>query len=97
MRGTKNSMKRLLFVPSLRVLSPRDRVIRALALSELANVRIVSVFGSFEPHIPRGSFLRGAANVRHDTGGHFRILRHPRIVSVFAQLANRSPEPQRPH
>jgi hypothetical protein len=36
--------------------------------------RITSIFGQFDPHIPEGSELEGATNIRLDIGGHFRIL-----------------------
>jgi len=76
------------FMPlaSLRVLSPKNEVILALALDQVVNSRIVSVFGRFDPHIPGGSRLDGAKNVELDTGGHFRILAHPRVLAELALL-----------
>jgi len=76
------------FMPlaSLRIFSPKNAVITALALDELVNSRIVSVFGQFDPHIPSGSTLTGAKNVELDTGGHFRILAHPRVLAELALL-----------
>lgn len=82
-----SSYARLLFAPSLRIFSPRDRTILALSREEEVNSRIVSVFGCFDPHIPKGSFLLGAENVRLETGGHFRVLRHPRVMEEFERLA----------
>jgi hypothetical protein len=38
------------------------------------NAWIVSVFGRFDPHIPDGSMLDGATNIRVPVPGHFRIL-----------------------
>lgn len=77
------------FMPlaSLRVFSPKNAVIVALALERAVNERIVSVFGQFDPHIPAGSELSGAKNVRLDTGGHFRILAHPRVLAELALLS----------
>ena len=80
---------RFMWLPSLRVFSPRNAVIRGLALDQQANARIVSLFGQFDPHIPGGSRLDGAKNVRLDTGGHFRVLAHPRVIAEIALMAER--------
>jgi hypothetical protein len=60
-----------------------------LASDLTANARIVSIFGLFDPHVPEGSELPGAKNVRLETGGHFRILAHPRVLAEVAVLAAR--------
>lgn len=78
---------RRIAVPSLRVFAPDDATIVALAQEARVNSRIVSVYARFDPHIPEGSRLEGARNVEVRTGGHFRILAHPRIVREFAALA----------
>jgi pimeloyl-ACP methyl ester carboxylesterase len=78
---------RYLFVPSLRIFSPKDALVLSLAKEQSVNSRIVSVFGRFDPHIPGGSELVGAKNVRLDTGGHFRVLAHPRVMAEVALLA----------
>jgi hypothetical protein len=41
------------------------------------NGRIVSIFGRYDLHIPDGSMLEGATNVRVPVVGHFRILGAP--------------------
>lgn len=83
---------RVMVLPSLRIFSPRSATIVALSKEHEVNGRIVSVYGQFDPHIPEGSELPGAAkNVRLDTGGHFRVLAHPRVI---AELINLSEEPQ---
>jgi pimeloyl-ACP methyl ester carboxylesterase len=78
---------RYLLLPSLRIFSPRDATILALTREQTVNSRIVSVFGQFDPHIPGGSALTGAKNVRLETGGHFRILAHPRVIAELTLLA----------
>lgn len=79
---------RLMVLPSLRIFSPRSATIRALAKEREANGRIVSVYGEFDPHIPEGSELAGAAkNVRLDTGGHFRVLADPRVIAELIALS----------
>lgn len=78
---------RLMVAPSLRIFSPTDATILALARDEAVNSRIVSIYGQFDPHIPGGSELVGAKNVQLDTGGHFRVLAHPRVISELSELA----------
>ena len=78
--------------PSLRIFSPRSATIVALSREHEVNARIVSVYGQFDPHIPEGSELPGAAkNVRLDTGGHFRVLAHPRVIAELIGLSEDAP------
>lgn len=73
---------------TLRVFSPHSATILALARETAVNARIVSVWARFDPHIPEGSELAGAKkNVMLDTGGHFRVLAHPRVIAELAALA----------
>ena len=78
---------RLMLSRTLRAFSPRDPSIVDLAQQLTVNERIVSVYAAFDPHIPEGSELAGAKNVRLETGGHFRILAHPRVLAELAVLA----------
>jgi pimeloyl-ACP methyl ester carboxylesterase len=82
---------RLMVVPSLRSFSPRNATILRLAAHADVNARIVSVYAAFDPHIPEGSELPGAKNVRLDTGGHFRVLAHPRVMAEVIALADTPP------
>lgn len=61
---------------TLRAFRPGDETLTLLAGELTTNARIVSVYASFDPHIPESSELAGARNVRVDTSGHFRVLRH---------------------
>jgi pimeloyl-ACP methyl ester carboxylesterase len=80
---------RYMFVPSLRAFSAKDPGLVALGADVRANSRIVSIFGKFDPHIPEGSELIGARNVRIDTGGHFRIMGEPATIkSVLIAVAD---------
>lgn len=74
---------------TLRSFSPAHPSILEIARNQSANGRVVSVFGEFDPHIPEGSELVGAHNVRLATGGHFRILAHPQVLAEFAALVAR--------
>lgn len=78
---------RMMLAPSLRSFSPRDRTILALARQQHVNARITSVYGRFDPHIPERSELPGARNVLLETGGHFRILAHPRVLAEVERMA----------
>src|SRR5690606_6407410 len=78
---------RLMLPRTLRALSPRDPSIVSLAGQRRVNARIVSVYAGFDPHIPEGSELPGARNVRLETGGHFRVLIHPQVFAELMALA----------
>ena len=86
--GGSSYARLMVLAPTLRIFSPRDATIRALARETAVNAKIVSVYGRFDPHIPEGSELAGAKNVRLETGGHFRILAHPRVLAELAVLAD---------
>ncbi len=86
--GGSSYARLMVLAPTLRIFSPRDATIRALARETAVNAKIVSVYGRFDPHIPEGSELDGAKNVRLETGGHFRILAHPRVLAELAVLAD---------
>ena len=78
---------RVMLSPSLRAFSPADPTILALARQRDANARITSIAARFDPHIPEGSILPGARNVVLDTGGHFRVLAHPDVLSEIERCA----------
>jgi hypothetical protein len=84
---------RFMLTPRLRTFSPANSTILELASESEVNSRIVSIYGAFDPHIPAGCELPGAKNVQLDTGGHFRILRHPRVITELDQLAERGMPP----
>jgi pimeloyl-ACP methyl ester carboxylesterase len=77
----------LMVSATLRSFSPRNATILALARETAINARITSVYAAFDPHIPGGSELAGAKNVRLETGGHFRVLAHPRVIGEVAAMA----------
>lgn len=90
---------RFLPMPSLRMFSPSNTTIVALAEQLEINSRIVSVYGRFDPHIPGGSHLPGAKNVELDAGGHFRVLADPRVLGELAVLLDSpalAPDADRP-
>lgn len=62
---------------SIRAFLPTDETIVSLGRESSVNGRIVSVFGTYDPHIPDGSMLDGATNVQVPAVGHFRVLASP--------------------
>ena len=82
-----------LVLPSLRAFSPRDPTTQLLGANLEINARILSIFGEFDPHIPEGSALEGATNVRMHAGGHFRILGLPETVRLVLEAAAAPPRP----
>lgn len=77
----------LMLLPSLRSFSPRNSVTALLSRELSINSCITSVFGVFDPHIPEGSELPEARNVRVPTGGHFRILGDEDVVALVLEQA----------
>ncbi|MCC2334672.1 esterase/lipase family protein [Cellulomonas wangsupingiae] len=63
----------------VRALSPVDPHVLALARDVATHARIWSVYARFDPHVPGGSELPGAVNVRLPLDGHFRPLDDPRM------------------
>ncbi|MDB5167687.1 MAG: alpha/beta hydrolase [Candidatus Saccharibacteria bacterium] len=62
---------------SLRIFIPNSKILTLLAIDQISNSRIVSIYGKFDPHIPGGSRLEGAKNIQLNTYGHFRIINDP--------------------
>jgi triacylglycerol lipase len=69
----------LLPIRSVRDFLPTAEIITQLQYLPEVNPRIVSIYGSFDPHIPKGSFLPGARNIQVRSMGHFRILKTPDV------------------
>jgi triacylglycerol lipase len=77
-----------LVLPSLRAFSPRDATTVLLGADTTANARILSIFSEFDPHIPEGSELAGAVNIRLPLGGHFQILSDPTALGLVLEAAS---------
>ena len=80
---------RYMLLPSLRAFSPSHAITALLAGEVAINSRITSIFGSFDPHIPEGSELAGATNIRLPIGGHFRILSDRRCIDAVLAAVRR--------
>lgn len=76
-------------VPSrtVRAMSPDDATILALRDRTEVNHLITSICPSFDPHIPTGSHLTGAANIPVDAMGHFRVLSDPAVLAAVLEAA----------
>jgi len=60
--------------PNLRAFLPTDDTIVALGGEHGVNADIVSIYSTFDPHVPSSSVLPGATNVLLPVPGHFVIL-----------------------
>lgn len=60
--------------PSLRAFLPTDETIVSLGGEHGVNADIVSIYSTFDPHVPSSSVLPGATNVLLPVPGHFVIL-----------------------
>ena len=85
--GSRDAQFRI--APRWGAFSPRNVSLRTLAQHETATSRVVSLFGWRDLHILGGSHLAGAKNLRLDSGGHFRVLAHPRVLEEIAALNRR--------
>ena len=84
-----SSMARLTVLPTLRVFLPTDPVITALVAARQHNVRLTSIFPTFDPNIPEGSRVEGASNVEIPVIGHFRILDAPGTIAAVIEAVER--------
>jgi pimeloyl-ACP methyl ester carboxylesterase len=82
-----SSLARYTVLPSLRAFAPTDATIRQLMNELTVNVRITSIFGSFDPHIPGGSQLAGAVNIQLAVAGHFRIVGDRQLLDAVVAAA----------
>ncbi|MFT4110931.1 esterase/lipase family protein [Propionicimonas sp.] len=75
----------LLPLRSLRPLVPGHPTLATLGRPGAVNARITSIASRFDEHVPEGSELEGARNVRLRLTGHFRPVGHP--VGIAAVVA----------
>lgn len=85
-------MARYMPVHTLRAFLPTDATITTLGANLVLNARITSVYGEWDAHIPNGSMLDGATNVRLPIIGHFRVLRDPRVHAAVLEGVERGIE-----
>lgn len=76
-------------ITSLRIFVPNSPLLSLLKENIEVNKRIVSIYGQFDPHIPGGSFLNGAVNVKLPIYGHFRIINSKRLRREVVHMVTR--------
>lgn len=75
---------------SLRIFLPHSPILMSLRENKKVNKKIVSIYGQFDPHIPKGSYLDDARNIRVTASGHFRILNDAQVHSSILESLERS-------
>ena len=75
----------LLPLKAARMFIPTSPILSTLSANTIINANIVSIYGLFDPHIPKGSFLAGAKNVQLNTKGHFRIMKNAEVHQAVLQ------------
>ncbi|SFN41350.1 esterase/lipase family protein [Mycetocola miduiensis] len=73
---------------TLRAFIPTHETIVSLGKNSSVNARIVSIFGGFDPHVPDGSVLVGATNVKLPVDGHFAILHQPQTLDAVTDAVD---------
>jgi len=73
---------------TLRAFIPTHETIVSLGSNSTVNARIVSIFGGFDPHVPDGSVLVGATNVKLPVDGHFRILHRQETLDAVTDAVD---------
>ena len=87
------------FIPvkSVRDFIPNSPTLATLAQNSLVNARIISIYGLFDPHIPKGSYLEGAENIQLAIRGHFRILHNTKVHETVLAALQRFTPPHHTH
>lgn len=80
---------RLFPLKAVRMLAPKAAILGALSLDQTFNKNIISIYGLFDPHIPGGSYLVGAANIQLPVRGHFRIMHDRRVHAAVLSSVDR--------
>lgn len=75
---------------TIRAFSPTEPTLALLAGKLDPNTRITSIYSEFDPHIPGGSELAGAKNIRLPVLGHFRPLSTRLLIDVVAREVARN-------
>ena len=75
---------------AVRAFVPTDATLVALAAGHEVNSRITSIASCWDPHIPAGSALDGATNLRLTTPGHFRPLADPLLERILLDAVRKA-------
>jgi triacylglycerol lipase len=75
-------------IRTLREFVPTHETIVTLAANAAVNRHITSIYSSWDPIIPNGSVLDGAANIELPVTGHFRILDRPDLLAAVERAVS---------
>jgi len=78
----------LMLSPALREFRPGHSTIRELAERPDVDGRIVSIFGDYDFHVPAGSAVEGAVNVRVPRIGHFGVLVDDEVTAAVLEAVD---------
>ena len=70
---------------TIRAFAPAEPTLALLAGMPEPNARVTSIYSEFDPHIPGGSELAGAKNIRLPVLGHFRPLATRLLAETVAR------------
>ena len=84
-----STMARIGPTPAMRAFLPDDPVITSLVKEASVDAHIISIYPTFDPHIPEGSRLAGARNIELPGDGHFRILLNPELPDLVVAEVER--------
>jgi hypothetical protein len=76
-------------IPLQSVRDLRPSALRALSAQRGVDARITSVYASWDPHVPEGSQLEGAINIRLRQRGHFRVLGIAAVQEIVLHAVDR--------
>jgi len=83
-----SSYARFMLTPALRAFSPTDAMLRTIGEQLEVNSRITSIAPRFDTHIPNGSELAGATNIRLRGSGHFKIIDSAEVKAIIADAVS---------
>lgn len=69
-----SALVRLVRHKSFKELSPTSQLIQDLNSNTIVNNRIISIYPSYDNHVPEGSILTYAENIKVNVKGHHKIL-----------------------
>ncbi len=80
-----SALARLIRHKSFKELSPSSKLIQDLNSHTTINNRIISIYPSFDNHVPEGSILANAENIKVNVKGHHKILFDKKVQEVVIE------------
>jgi hypothetical protein len=69
-------------------LSPISEIILELKENQVVNSKIVSIYPSFDNHVPNGSVVEGGLNLEIPVQGHHKILESKKLIDEISKKIN---------